>query len=260
MRARVSRDRRNMSPDLLRVESLEARALMAVVAGMPGAEDVVATSFLSAPTVQLCSCSDSGVKGDGITNALNPRLVGTAAPRSVVTLALDGGAQLGRTKANARGAWAFVSRRNQIPEGVQAIRVTSRDSTGAESQGSTSITIDRTKPTASIEVTGIDSFRVTFSQAVTGFTSALRGMTFSGRPVGGAPINLPFSSPQVRRLVGPIVFTPSEGGRVYDVSFPEFGPATGTYTLRLAAKGSKVVDAVAGNPLAANASASFTVA
>lgn len=260
MSGRFSRDRRSGVADRLRVESLEPRALMAVVAGVPAAEEAMAFTTAAAPTVQLCSCSDSGVKGDGITNSVAPRFVGTAAPRARVTIQLDGGAPLGTVKANALGRWAFVTRRNAIPDGVQPIKVIARDATGVETQGSTSITVDRAKPTAVIEVTGIDSFRVTFSKAVTGFTSTLRGMTFSGRPEGGAPINLPFTSPQLRRLIGPVVFTPSADGRVYDVSLPEFGPASGTYTLRLSARGSRVVDAVAGNPLAADAVTSFSVA
>lgn len=345
MRARVSRDRRSGSPDRLRVESLEPRALMAVVAGAPdllpesdsgisktdnktnvsaptfsvraaGAEGVtlfrvgdaeplgtgvpgqrpgtwVVTSRplpdgvhsiraqatgstrLSAPlrvevrtaatvapaTVDLCGCTDSGVKGDRVTNAAAPRFVGTAPPRSVVNVAVDGGTSLGTARANARGAWALVARQPVLADGERVIRATATDIFGNEAgAGTVAVTIDRAKPTAVIEVTGIDSFRVTFSKPVTGFTSTLRGMTFSGRPVGEPPINLPFTSPQLRRLVGPIVLTPSDGGRVYDVSLPEFGPSSGTYTLRLSARGSRVVDAVAGNPLAADAVASFTVA
>jgi hypothetical protein len=345
MRTRISRDRRTVSPDRLRVESLEARALMAVVAGVPdllpesdsgisstdNKTNVSAPTFqvrapraegvtlfrvgdaeplgtgvpgakpgtwvvtsralpdgvhtiraqaagstrLSAPlrveirtsatvapaTVDLCGCTDSGVKGDGVTNAATPRFVGTAPARAVVNLAVDGGTSLGTTRANARGAWALVARKPVLPDGEYVIRATATDIFGNEAgAGTVAATIDRAKPTALIEVTGIDSFRVTFSKPVTGFTSALRGMTFSGRPVGGAPISLPFSSPQLRRLVGPVVFTASEGGRVYNISLPEFGPESGTYTLRLAARGSSVVDAVAGNALAADATTSFTVA
>jgi hypothetical protein len=144
------------------------------------------------PTVNLCRCTDSGVKGDGITSAVAPRFVGTAPAGAVVSLAIEGGASLGRVRADARGNWAFVARRPQVPEGEQRI-------------------------------------------------------------------NLPFTSPILRQWVGPIVFTSSPDGRVYDVPFPDFGPVSGTYALRLLARQSGVVDAAAGNPLVGDASVTFSI-
>lgn len=243
------------------VHSIRAQATGSTRLSAPLKVEIRSAASTAPTTVDLCSCADSGVKGDRITSAAAPRFVGTAAPRSVVDVVVGGGTSLGTTRANARGAWALVARQPVLPDGGHVISATATDLFGNQSgTGTVAVTIDRAKPTALIEVTGIDSFRVTFSKPVTGFTSVLRGMTFSGRPVDGAAINLPFTSPQLRRLVGPVVFTPSADGRVYDVSLPEFGPESGTYTLRLAAKGSRVVDAVAGNPLAADAVTSFTVA
>jgi hypothetical protein len=212
------------------------------------------------PTLDLCRCTDSGVKGDGITNAAAPRFVGTAPAGAVVSLAIEGGASLGRVRADARGNWAFVARRPQVPEGEHVIRATATDIFGNESAaGTAAVTLDRARPTASIEVAGIDSFRVIFSKPVAGFTSALRGMTFSGQPAGAQRINLPFTSPILRQWVGPIVFTSSPDGRVYDVSFPDFGPVSGTYALRLLSRQSGVVDAAAGNLLVGDASATFSI-
>ena len=211
-------------------------------------------------TLDLCRCTDSGVKGDRITNAVAPRFVGTAPAGAVVSLGIEGGASLGSVRADARGAWALAARRPLVPEGHHLVRATTTDIFGNQSAaGSVAITIDRSRPTVAIEVTGIDSFRAIFSKPVTGFTSALRGMTFSGQPVGAQRIALPFSSPQLRQWVGPIVFVPSADGRVYDVSFPDFGPPSGSYTLRLLARASGVVDAAAGNPLAGDASVTFSI-
>lgn len=251
------RDRKADAHRRLGLESLENRALMAVVSSMPEVAAVSAMQVAAGPTIQLCSCSDTGAKGDGITSATTPRFTGTAAPRATVTLAVEGGETLGTAKANARGAFSFISRR-LIPEGTQVIRVSEAGSGGT---GSTTVTFDRQKPTASIEFTGLDSFRVTFDRAVTGFTDRLRGVYFSGQPTGAPRFNLPFTSAQLKQYVGRIEFTPAGDGRTYDVRMPELPIQSGKFQLRLNAVQSGVVDAVNGNRLAANAfSAEQTVA
>ncbi len=220
----------------------------------------IRTTVPAPATLDLCPCTDSGVKGDRITSAVVPRFVGTAPAGAVVSLSIEGGPSLGGVRADARGTWALVASRPLVPEGRHLVRAIATDIFGNQSPaGSVAVTIDRSRPTAAIEVTGIDSFRVSFSKPVAGFTSALRGMTFSGQPVGAQRIALPFTSPQLRQWVGAIVFVPSADGRVYDVSFPDFGPVSGTYTLGLGARASGVVDAAAGNPLAGDATATFSI-
>ncbi len=248
MRDHGRRDRKRAMRGRLALETLENRALMAVMSSVPVASSTA--NVASPPTVQLCSCSDTGIKGDGITSAVAPRFTGTAAPRAVVTLSLEGGSTLGTAKANTRGAWSFISRRVTIPEGSQVIRASVN---GVEGSGSTSVTFDRQKPTARLEFTGIDSFRVTFSRPVNGFTSQLRGLSFSGRPEGERPFNLPFTSARLRSFVGRIEVTPSADGRVYDVRLPELPIQSGRFQLRLVASQSGVVDAVNGNRLGASA-------
>lgn len=249
MRRFMRRDRKADSRGRLGMESLENRALMAVVSSMP---EVAAahTSQTMGLTVQLCSCSDTGLKGDGITAATAPRFTGMATPRSTVTLALEGGDTLGTVKANPRGIWSFISRRVTIPEGSQVIRATEAAS---GSTASTTVTFDRQRPTASIAFTGLDSFRVTFDRPVTGFTDRLRGLYFSGQPDGAPRFNLPFTSARLKSYVGPIEFTASPDGRTYDVRMPELPIQSGTFQLRLVAAPSGVVDAVNGNRLAATA-------
>ena len=220
----------------------------------------IRTSAPAPATLDLCLCTDSGVKGDRITNSVAPRFVGTAPAGAVVSLDIEGGGSLGSVRADARGTWALVARGPMMPQGHHLVRASATDTFGNQSAaGSVAVTIDRSRPTAAIEVTGIDSFRVIFSKPVTGFTSALRGMTFSGQPIGGQRIALPLTSPQLRQWVGAIVFVPSADGRVYDVSFPDLGPVSGTYTLRLLARESGVVDAAAGNPLAGDASVTLSI-
>ena len=258
MRRSMRRDRKTDARGRLGMESLENRALMAVVSSMPDVAAVSPMQVTAGPTIQLCSCSDTGVKGDGITSSATPRFTGTATPRATVTLAVEGGSTLGVAKANRRGAFSFVSRSVTIPEGVQVIRVTEAAS---GSSASTTVTFDRQKPTASIAFTGLDSFRVTFDRAVTGFTDRLRGLYFSGQPDGAPRFNLPFTSARLRQHVGRIEFTQSSDGRTYDIRMPELPIASGKFQLRLNAAQSGVVDAVNGNRLALNAlSAEQTVA
>ena len=255
MRRFMRRDRKADSRGRLGMESLENRALMAVVSSMP---EVAAahTSQTMGLTVQLCSCSDTGLKGDGITAATAPRFTGMATPRSTVTLALEGGDTLGIVKANPRGMWSFISRRVTIPEGSQVIRATEAAS---GSTASTTVTFDRQRPTASIAFTGLDSFRVTFDRPVTGFTDRLRGLYFSGQPDGAPRFNLPFTSAQLKAYVGRIDFTASPDGRTYDIRMPDLPIQSGKFQVRLLAGQSGVVDAVNGNRLSLNASAEQTV-
>jgi hypothetical protein len=240
------------------MESLENRALMAVVSSMPEVAAVSPMQVTAGPTIQLCSCSDTGVKGDGITSSTTPRFTGTAAPLATVTLAVEGGETLGTVRANRRGAFSFVSRL-VIPEGTQVIRVSEAGSGGT---GSTTVTFDRQKPKVlSIGFTGLDSFRVTFDRPVTGFTDRLRGLYFSGQPTDEPRFSLPFTSARLRQHVGRIEFTPSSDGRTYDIRMPELPIQSGKFQLRLNAAQSGVVDAVNGNRLALNApSAEQTVA
>ena len=250
MRRFMRRDRKADSRGRLGMESLENRALMAVVSSMPEVAAVHTSQMTMGVTVQLCSCSDTGLKGDGITAATAPRFTGMATPRSTVTLALEGGDTLGTVKASPRGMWSFISRRVTIPEGSQVIRATEAAS---GSTASTTVTFDRQRPTASIAFTGLDSFRVTFDRAVTGFTERLRGLYFSGQPDGAPRFNLPFTSARLKSYVGPIEFTASPDGRTYDIRMPDLPIQSGKFQVRLVAAPSGVVDAVNGNRLAATA-------
>lgn len=246
----TSRGKKVKSRGRLCLENLEQRALMAVDSSEPDVTAMIAVTTPAAPSVRLCACSDTGVKGDGITAATAPRFTGTATPRATVTLALDGGAMLGTARANARGVWQFISRRVTIPEGTQVIRVSQ---VGAEGSAATTVTFDRQKPTATIAFTANDSFRVTFDRPVVGFNQRLRGLEMTVKPVGGARFTLPFTSAQLRQFVGPIELTRSSDGRVYDVRMPNLPIMSGTFQVRLVAAQSNVIDAVNGNRLGANA-------
>jgi hypothetical protein len=107
----------------------------------------IITSAPATPTVPaLDSSSDSGTKGDGITNDATPTLKGSVAPGVTVTL-FDGAASLGSTIANPSGAWNFTS--NALAEGSHLLSATVTDAIGNVSPRSDtlSIWIDLSAPT-----------------------------------------------------------------------------------------------------------------
>jgi hypothetical protein len=100
----------------------------------------------SAPA--LLPATDSGVKGDGITDVNKPIFMGTAPANDTVYLYANGGL-LGSTTANSSGAWTFVQP-TPIGDGTFSITATAKDAAGKVSAASSafSLTIDTTPPAA----------------------------------------------------------------------------------------------------------------
>ncbi len=65
------------------------------------------STTLAAPTLGLTPATDSGVPGDGITNAYRPVFTGVAGPGNKVALSIDG-KSLGSATANAAGLWSYA--------------------------------------------------------------------------------------------------------------------------------------------------------
>src|SRR5206468_2115028 len=81
----------------------------------------------AAPT--LLPADDSGTKGDGLTNARQPRLTGTAEPGATVQLLDAAGNVLGVTTAASGGAYT-VSPAAPLADGAYALRVRAVDAAG----------------------------------------------------------------------------------------------------------------------------------
>jgi hypothetical protein len=101
---------------------------------------VVDTTAPVAPVVTGFS-PDSGVVGDGITNAQAPTISGTAEPGSTVTLYRNGG-RVATLTAGASGAWNYTS--SNLGDGTYAFTATATDLAGNVSPVSAplNITID----------------------------------------------------------------------------------------------------------------------
>jgi len=109
------------------------------------------TTAPAAPTaLSLDTTTDSGTKGDGITNVTQVTIDGTAEPGSTVTLYdTNGTTVIGTGTANAStGAFAITT--TALSSGVHNITATATDAAGNISVHSTadSITIDTTPPAA----------------------------------------------------------------------------------------------------------------
>ncbi|HXT09037.1 MAG TPA: Ig-like domain-containing protein [Roseiarcus sp.] len=102
----------------------------------------------TAPTISSWS-PDSGVVGDGVTNATQLTLTGSANANSSVAV-YNGSAVLGNTTANASGAWTYVT--STLSAGAHAFTATDTVS-GATSaaSGALNVTIDATAPAAPVE-------------------------------------------------------------------------------------------------------------
>ena len=146
--------------------------------------DTTAPAPPSTPT--LATASDSGSStSDRITKVLTPIFTGTSEIGSTVKL-LDGATQVGSVVA-AASTYSITS--TTLTNGVHTITATATDSSGNVSvaSGSVTVTIDSVAPTVTLNQASGQSdpttaspinFTVTFSEAVTGLTTA--GVTYTG--------------------------------------------------------------------------------
>ncbi len=106
----------------------------------------VDTAAPVAPTIASFS-NDSGVIGDGITNADTLTLAGTAEANSIV-IVYDGATVLGSAIVDSTGVWAFTT--PALNDGVHNLTATAIDVAGNTSGASTtlSVTVDTVAPVA----------------------------------------------------------------------------------------------------------------
>lgn len=110
-------------------------------------QSVPVTVFLT-PTLALSPQSDSGIKGDDITNVAQPTLTGTAEGGSIVNLT-DGGALIGSTVADpTTGLWSIAAT-TPLAQGPNALVATATYLTDASYQSvPLNVTLDTVAPAA----------------------------------------------------------------------------------------------------------------
>jgi len=205
----------------------------------------VVTAAPAAPTVGLQSASDSGTKGDGVTNVNTPVLVGIAPAGSRVILQIDGGSE--RVIVAARnGAWSF--RAPALADGRHTVSVRSESVVGLRSDSKAfEFTIDSVRPMAKLEfLTAENQVEVTFSRAVRGLS--LGHFVVSGN-LGGRPGALPLNNRNVVAATGGFILEPKAGApagtvfRIRSVSGEAFG---GDYRISLTVPRAGIVETESG--------------
>jgi hypothetical protein len=184
---------------------------------------------LAAPDIVSYS-PDTGVIGDGITNASTITINGTAAA-STTELVYDGTTWLGSATANAGGAWTFTT--DILADGAHNLTAISTDAQGDTSAASAAltVTVDTTPPTVTAALaqdTGASSTdHITSNDILTGSgdPNAVVQFTIDGKAV---------SSPATANASGVWTFIPTglaDGTHTVVASETDAAGNTGTASL-----------------------------
>jgi len=116
---------------------------------------VIDTQAPTAPDAWLDPASDSGIKGDDITNDATPTIDGKAEPGADIAVTFPTG-EVVTTTADANGDWS-VTPTQPLPEGNNDITVIATDPAGNPSEPTViDVVIDTTPPDASkLAITGV---------------------------------------------------------------------------------------------------------
>lgn len=132
---------------------------------------------------QLDADSDSGIKGDNITNNNTPKIIGQATPDTVIVLTIAG--QSYTTTAAADGAWS-IDVTHPLNEGFNEYTVTATDThTGLTAITQNNVFIDTLNPLSSVGLTS-DSDTGVKGDMITKSTKPV----FTGKTEPGAKVTL----------------------------------------------------------------------
>ena len=95
-------------------------------------------------TARLDPSSDSGVKGDGITNDRTPTISGTGEPGASIRVALVTG-EIVKTTVRPDGEWTVTPEKG-LPNGPSVVNVTATDAAGNATRASVPLVIDTDVP------------------------------------------------------------------------------------------------------------------
>jgi len=185
------------------------------------------TAGPASPTIGLDSRSDSGAKGDRLTNVTSPLIGGVAPVGSRVVVTVDGGSEI-PVRVSPRGAWSF---RPVVADGPHTITAHAENVAGLRSTPTTyAVTIDSLRPTASLTYIEADmEVEVRFSRAVSGVTPGafrVRG------EVDGRRFDLPMNDRRVVAATGGFSVSQVDAdGMVYRIRMNHHEMMGGTYSI-----------------------------
>jgi hypothetical protein len=137
-----------------------------------------------AATPTINSFTDSGIVGDGITNAASLKLAGTATAGSTVSV-FDGATKIGTAAANASGAWSLTT--GHLSDATHSFTAKATNASGNTSQASSvlKVTVDTVAPATP----KIASFSPDSGTAGDGITNA-NHLTLVGTAEAGSSIKM----------------------------------------------------------------------
>ncbi|MFN5757083.1 MAG: Ig-like domain-containing protein [Planctomycetia bacterium] len=239
--------------------SIAARAFVDDVAGKlsrPLAIEINTTTP-AVPTIGLDATSDSGFKGDRITNLPSPLLSGRGQRGTTVVLtspSVAGGAEQ-RVAVNGKGVWAY--RATGLADGPHSFTVKAQSVFGGQSATATlTMTVDTVRPTAvgMRYVADVNEIELEFSDPVRGVD--VKDFRISAPGFGIRDV--PLTDRRIVATVGRITVHDVSAGRVYRLRMSTPDVIGGTFTIRLAAAKSGIIDNVSGNPLLVDNAVSVT--
>lgn len=215
------------------------------------------TAAPSVPTIGLDAKSDSGFKGDRITNVASPVISGRGQAGSVVLLtspSVAGGAEQ-RIAVARSGTWSF--RPPALANGLHVFTVKSQNVFGRESASATlTITVDTVRPT----VVGM-RYVADVNEVEVEFSAPVRGVDVGDFRISAPEFglnNIPLTDRRIVANVGRITVNDVSGGRVYRLRMSSPEVIGGTFTIRLVAAKSGIISSSSGNPLLADNAVSVT--
>jgi len=117
-----------------------------------GSDNGSVDSIAPTLTAQLDPASDSGTKGDGITNDQTPTISGTGEPGSSIVVVMPGTGETLSTTVKADGTWSVTPSQN-IPNNTSGqADVTETDSAGNVTHATVDLAIDVAPPQISVDI------------------------------------------------------------------------------------------------------------
>jgi rhamnogalacturonan endolyase len=212
------------------------------LAGNTGPASAASTidTTVATPSITAITDDTGSSMTDGVTSDNTLVIRGTATAGHTVTVKTLGGATLGTTTADGAGQWSFDNTATALADGSYVFAASASKGAGAspsspgftvriDTRAPTVVSVNRQNPTAASSSADTITFRMTFSEQVSGVDASDFTPVFSGS------------------LAGAISGVAQVGGGVFDVTI---GPLAGEGGVRLDvnASGTGVAD-IAGNAL-----------
>ncbi|MGR0189120.1 FG-GAP-like repeat-containing protein [Azospirillum aestuarii] len=179
--------------------------------------------------------TDSGVRGDRITNNTRPAITGTAAAGSTVVL-YDGSTAIGTATAGSGGQWT-ITLTGALGAGAHTLTAkTSQNGGTSSASGALVVTIDLSAPTLVSAAVNGTTLTLTYSEAMfsvaldkSAFTVKVNGVAveISNIYVSGSMVNVTLAKEVVRYKTVTVDYTPPSSNPVQDAVGNSAGALTG---------------------------------